>query len=69
MQEALSGTVEGKWQFFLTVGGKRLDLQVGMDRDGSRCLRGKDDHTDESALLNLPECDYRRAHKDDVLGN
>jgi hypothetical protein len=64
MQEAMSGCMNGKWQFFMTVDGKRRDLQVGIDKEGSRCLQAKDEDTDQPALLKLTEC---KSHKDEIL--
>jgi hypothetical protein len=53
--EAIKGILAGKWNFFVTIGGKPQPLRVAVDRDGSRYL--KLDETDGTqGLTKLPVC-------------
>ena len=56
IDEAIEGILEGRWQFFVSLGRTRHTLVVGMTKSGFKYLRGENDALDATILSTLPEC-------------
>jgi len=56
LAEAVDGILQGRWVFFITADGKRRDLRVTVDNDGSKYLAIKDESAGNAKLIGLPEC-------------
>jgi hypothetical protein len=55
-QEAIAGVEAGKWQFYVSVGGKSVWVVVATSRWGNKYLKTEDDGEQPNNLLSLPEC-------------
>jgi Protein of unknown function (DUF3892) len=56
VQEAIDGIDQGKWQFYVNVGGQRVSVIVARSASGHRYLRTVSDGEQPNNLLSLPEC-------------
>jgi hypothetical protein len=54
--EVIDGITSGRWSFFVTVGGERAPIIVGVNHSGSKYIRSVLDNGDPRTLLSLPEC-------------
>lgn len=55
-QEAIAGVEAGKWQFYVSVGGRSVWVVVATSRWGNKYLKTQDDGEQPNNLLSLPEC-------------
>lgn len=56
VSRAISGIDTGQWSFFVSVGGRAVDVVVARSRYGNRYLRTVADGDQPNNLLALPEC-------------
>jgi len=54
-QEAINGIEQGKWDFYVNVGGKSVNVIVA-ERNGRKYLKTENDGVDPNNLLSLSEC-------------
>ena len=54
--EAIAGIESGKWQFWVSVGGKSVWVIVAKSAAGNKYLRTQNDGDQPNNLLSLPEC-------------
>jgi hypothetical protein len=52
-EEAIAGIDAGRWQFYVTTGGRTVKVIVERSPDGQRFLKTE---ADPNNLLSLPEC-------------
>ncbi len=55
-QEAIKGIESGKWQFFVSVGGKSVWVIIATSAQGHKYLKTQNDGEQPNNLLSLPEC-------------
>jgi hypothetical protein len=55
-QEAIAGIKSGKWQFYVSVGGKSVGVIVAKSAQGHEYLKTENDGEQPNNLLSLPEC-------------
>lgn len=55
-QEAITGIETGKWQFYVSVGGRTVDVIVATSQYGHKYLKTVADGVHPDNLLSLPEC-------------
>ena len=55
-QEAIRNIESGKWSFYVSVGGKAVNVIVAVSRFGNKYLRTVADSDEPNNLLSLPEC-------------
>ena len=55
-QEAIAGIESGKWQFYVSVGGKSVWVIVAVSAQGNKYLKTENDGEHPNNLLSLPEC-------------
>ena len=54
--EAIAGIEEGKWQFYASKGGSRVDVIVAVSHFGNKYIKTVSDGEQPNNLLSLPEC-------------
>lgn len=54
--EAISGIESGKWSFYVSVGGKTVNVIVAKTGAGHKYLKTEADGEQPNNLLSLPEC-------------
>jgi hypothetical protein len=55
-EEAIIGVEGGKWQFYVSVGGKSVWVVVATSVQGHKYLKTEADGEQPNNLLSLPEC-------------
>lgn len=55
-EAAIQGIESGKWSFFVTHGGRRVNVIVAVSRFGNKYLKTEADGEQPNNLLSLPEC-------------
>lgn len=55
-QDAVKGIEDGKWQFYVSVGGKTVRVIVARSAQGHKHLKTEADGEQPNNLLSLPEC-------------
>lgn len=55
-EEAINGIESGKWQFYVSVGGKSVWVIVATSPYGNKYLKTESDGEHPNNLLSLPEC-------------
>lgn len=55
-QEAIAGIESGKWSFYVTRGGRTVNVVVAVSRYGNKYLKTEADGEQPDNLLSLPEC-------------
>ena len=55
-QQAISDIKSGKYQFYVEVGGDRVDVIVAKSRFGNEYIKTTADGDEPNNLLSLPEC-------------
>lgn len=53
---AIAGIEAGKWQFFVSVGGRTVWVIVARSAQGNKYLKTENDGEQPNNLLSLPEC-------------
>ncbi len=56
LTDAIDGIKAGKWTFFVSVGGHRVDVVIAKSRFGNEYLKTVPDVDSPDNLLSLPEC-------------
>jgi hypothetical protein len=56
LQDAIAGIESGKWQFYVSVGGKSVWVIVATSQHGYKYLKTENDGEQPNNLLSLPEC-------------
>ena len=54
--EAIAASEAGRWNFFVTAGGRDVPVIVAVSKYGSKYLKGAGDALQPDSLLALPEC-------------
>jgi hypothetical protein len=55
-QEAIAGIESGKWSFYVSRGGRAVNVIVSTSRFGHKYLKTENDGEQPDNLLSLPEC-------------
>jgi len=55
-EDAIAGLESGKWQFYVSVGGKTARVIVAKSASGHKYLKTENDGEQPDNLLSLPEC-------------
>lgn len=55
-EAAIAGIEQGKWQFYVNVGGHTVWVIVSTSRWGNKYLKTQNDGDQPDNLLSLPEC-------------
>lgn len=55
-QEAIAGIEGGKWSFYVSQGGRIVNVIVSTSRYGHKYLKTENDGEQPDNLLSLPEC-------------
>lgn len=55
-QDAIAGIESGKWSFYVTRGGRTVNVIVSSSRYGHKYLKTENDGEQPDNLLSLPEC-------------
>ena len=55
-QQAISGIEDGRWQFYVSVNGRSVWVEVALSRFGNKYLKTTADGEHPNNLLSLPEC-------------
>ncbi len=55
-QDAINHIEAGRWDFFVSVGGKSVWVVVAESRFGNKYLKTEADEGEKNNLLSLPEC-------------
>jgi hypothetical protein len=55
-QEAIEGIENGKWNFYVSVGGKSVWVIVATSAQGNKYLKTENDGEQPNNLLSLKEC-------------
>lgn len=55
-EEAIAGIESGKWAFYVSQGGRTVDVIVETSRYGNKYLKTTADGEQPDNLLSLPEC-------------
>ena len=53
---AIEGIENGKWEFYVDVGGSRVAVVVAVSQHGNKYIKTEPDDEDQNNLLSLPEC-------------
>ena len=54
--EAIEGIEQGKWRFYVNVGGRSVQVIIGKSAYGHKYLKTENDGEQPNNLLSLPEC-------------
>lgn len=54
--EAIAGIEQGKWQFYVSVGGRTVRVIIARSSAGNKYLKTEADGATPDNLLSLPEC-------------
>lgn len=54
--DAINGIEAGRWNFYVSVGGKSVWVVVATSRYGNKYLKTENDGEQPNNLLSLPEC-------------
>ncbi len=54
--DAIAGIESGKWQFWVSVNGDRVQVIVAVSAAGNKYLKTENDGDQPNNLLSLPEC-------------
>ena len=54
--EAIAGIESGKWDFFVAVGSRPVDVHVAISPYGNKYIKTVADGREPNNLLSLPEC-------------
>lgn len=54
--DAISGIEDGRWRFYVSVGGKSVWVVVAVSQYGNKYLKTEADGEQPNNLLSLPEC-------------
>jgi len=54
--EAITGIENGKWDFYVSAGGRVVKVIVAVSRFGNKYLKTEADGEQPNNLLSLPEC-------------
>ncbi|WP_172254904.1 DUF3892 domain-containing protein [Saccharibacillus deserti] len=55
-ESAIEGIESGKWSFFVSRGGRTVDVIVALSRYGNKYLKTETDGENPNNLLSLAEC-------------
>lgn len=55
-QAAIEGIENGKWRFYVSVGGQSVWVIVAVSQYGNKYLKTENDGAQPDNLLSLPEC-------------
>ena len=55
-QSAIEGIESGKWSFYVSKAGRRVNVIVAISRFGNKYLKTEADGEEPNNLLSLPEC-------------
>jgi hypothetical protein len=55
-EQAIAGIERGEWKFFVSRGGRTVDVVVAVSAHGNKYLRTVADGAQPDNLLSLPEC-------------
>jgi hypothetical protein len=55
-EETIQGIESGKWSFYVTIGGRTVDVIVAVSRWGNKYVKTTADGEQPNNLLSLPEC-------------
>lgn len=55
-EQAIAGIERGEWNFFVSRGGRTVDVIVALSAHGNKYLRTVADGAQPDNLLSLPEC-------------
>jgi hypothetical protein len=55
-QDAIAGIESGKWEFYVSRGGRQVNVIVAKSRFGNKYLKTVADGEQPDNLLSLPEC-------------
>lgn len=55
-EDAIQGIESGKWAFFVSAGGRTVDVVVAKSAYGHKYIKTVADGTSPDNLLSLPEC-------------
>ena len=55
-EDAIQGIESKKWAFYVSVGGKAVNVIVAVSRYGNKYLKTEADGEQPNNLLSLPEC-------------
>lgn len=55
-EDAIAGIESGKWNFYVSSGGRSVDVIVAVSRYGHKYLKTVADGEHPNNLLSLPEC-------------
>lgn len=55
-QDAIEGIESGKWSFYVSRGGREVNVIVATSRSGNKYLKTDADGDEPNNLLSLPEC-------------
>lgn len=55
-EEAIDGIEQGKWDFFVRVQGREVDVVVAESQYGNKYFKTEADGEQPNNLLSLPEC-------------
>ena len=53
---AIQGVEQGKWEFFVTRGPRRVRVLIAISPHGNKYLKTEADGAEPNNLLSLPEC-------------
>ena len=56
LEEAIAGIEQGKWSFYVTKGGRTVEVVVRISALGRKYLKTENDDQEPNNLLSLPEC-------------
>ena len=56
LDRAIAGIEEGKWQFWVSVDGKSVGVEISESAAGNKYLKTRADGDQPNNLLSLPEC-------------
>ncbi|HVN75211.1 MAG TPA: DUF3892 domain-containing protein [Thermoanaerobaculaceae bacterium] len=56
LDEAIKGIEDGKWRFYVSVGGHSVWVVIAKTGQGHKYLKTEADEEEENNLLSLPEC-------------
>lgn len=54
--DAIQGIEDGRWKFYVSVGGKSVWVVVSVSQHGNKYLKTEPDGDQPNNLLSLPEC-------------
>jgi hypothetical protein len=56
LNDAIAGIEQGRWTFFVSVGGQRVAVLIARSALGQKYLKTQNDGEQPNNLLSLPEC-------------